>query len=47
MKIAEAFEIVALLASQYRGTLKEHETLQTALKVLKESCAEKQETPNE
>lgn len=35
MLAKEALEILSQLAAQYKGTLKEHEVLQEALKTLK------------
>lgn len=40
MKAKEALEVLAQLAAQYKGTLKEHEVLQVALKTLKDALPE-------
>lgn len=34
MKVDEALQVLGQLAAQYKGTLKEHEILQEALKTL-------------
>lgn len=38
MKADEALQVLGQLAAQYKGTLKEHEILQVALKTLGDIC---------
>ena len=47
MKVSEALDVMHALASQYKGLLKEHETIQIALKVLKDACSKKSESSDE
>lgn len=41
MKTDQALELLSQLAAQYKGTLEEHNALQTALNVIKEALGQK------
>lgn len=42
MKLEEALNIVAQVCSEFRGTLKDHQTIQEALQVIKLATEPKQ-----
>ena len=41
MKTDQALQLLSQVVAQFRGTLEEHQTLQTALKAIEEALAEK------
>jgi len=41
MKLDEALSLLAQVCAEYRGTLREHQALQEALKTVSDKCSEK------
>ena len=41
MSLVEALNLLKVVCAGYRGTLQEHQTLQTALQIVEKKCSEK------
>jgi len=43
MKLEEALNLLGQVCAGYKGTLQEHQALQSALKIVNDKCSEKKE----